>query len=87
MKCIKENNEAFSIFCPEFTRFGSFIIGYKNQGETILIVIEVDENPVFCILVDSYYHKDINIVEKILEEKKIKGIDIICWTHPHKRSF
>ncbi|WP_304580357.1 hypothetical protein, partial [Dubosiella newyorkensis] len=42
------------------------------------------ENPVFCILVDSYYHKDINIVEKILEEKKIKGIDIICWTHPHK---
>ncbi|WP_348665247.1 hypothetical protein [Dubosiella newyorkensis] len=60
-----------------------YVFGYKNQGEAILVIVEVDGKAVFCVLIDSYYCKDKNLIQEILARKRIQWIDIVCWSHPH----
>ena len=36
------------------------VIGYKTQGESIVLFIRVDSNIVFSAVIDSYSYKNIN---------------------------
>ncbi|TGY66201.1 hypothetical protein [Dubosiella muris] len=75
--------QSFPYFIQNEFYLEVYIIGYKNQGEAILIVVEVDGRAVFCVLIDSYHCKDKNLIQEILVKKRIQWIDIICWSHPH----
>lgn len=58
------------------------VIGYKTQGESIVLFVRVDSNIVFSAVIDSYSYKDINKTIEILEKNKVKHINYLCWTHP-----
>lgn len=63
--------------------FHVYTIGYKNEGESILFMIESDFGIVYSGLIDCYERDGINIASNILEERGVGHIDLICWTHPH----
>lgn len=58
------------------------VIGYKTQGESIVLFIRVDSNIVFSAVIDSYSYKNINKTMEILKNNKVKQINYLCWTHP-----
>lgn len=61
-----------------------YVIGEYPWGECILFVLKINDIPKFSVIVDSC-EKAINILnEKLKEYYKIKTIDMLCWTHPHK---
>ncbi len=60
----------------------TYIVGYRKQGEAILFFIFTDNKISFSGLVDCFKTKEINCVEKILDDNKIKNLNFICWTHP-----
>ena len=49
------------------------IIGYKNQGECVLIFVRVDNGICFSALIDCYMTNSIDKVSKILrsEERRV----------------
>lgn len=60
-----------------------FVVGYRGQGESIVVLFR-DENGVsFSMVIDCYRVKDANITRKILSDYGVKKVDVICWTHPH----
>lgn len=61
-----------------------YIVGYKDEGESILVLIRDLERTVFASIIDGYKTNDLNIVKEILEQEKVEKIDVCCWTHPHK---
>lgn len=60
----------------------TYIIGYKNEGESILFFIRVDGGISFSGLVDCFQVDGVNKVKDILAENSICKLDFICWTHP-----
>lgn len=63
-----------------------YTIGYRNQGESIVILIKMDGEVVFSAVIDSfekgkYIHED-SITCKILGDNKVNKLNMICWTHP-----
>ena len=60
----------------------TYIIGYKNEGESILFFIRADGGISFAGLVDCFQIDNINKVKDILMENSICKLDFICWTHP-----
>lgn len=71
------------IFCNKNFYVDTYTIGYKNQGESIVILLFVDDKCIFSCVVDSYLTKDFDIVKRVLSDNKIEALNIICWTHPH----
>ena len=71
------------IFCKNNFFVDTYTIGYKNQGESIIILLFVDNKCIFSCVVDSYHTEDYNIIKRVLNDNKIETLDIICWTHPH----
>ena len=71
------------IFCNNSFYVDTYTIGYKNQGESIVILIYVDDKCIFSCVVDSYLTENCDIIKKILNDNAIKTLNIICWTHPH----
>lgn len=61
----------------------NYVIGYKEEGESIIVFLKLDDEILFSMVVDSY-ENNINHTIKILEDNKIENIDILCWTHPHE---
>lgn len=63
-----------------------FVIGYKNLGESCL-VLYVDKGKsdkvIFSMVIDSYVQNKKNITRKLLKKYNVENIDIVCWTHPH----
>ena len=43
------------------------VIGYHNQGESIVFFIKADGHAVYTGLVDCYRTKELNIVKRVLE--------------------
>lgn len=72
-----------NIFFQETLQLEVNVIGYHEQGESIVFFIKADGHVVYTGLVDCYRTKEQNIVRKVLEEEQVKKIDFICWTHPH----
>lgn len=59
-----------------------FIIGYKTQGESIILVVKSDGIVCYTCIIDCYEHKKINKTVQLLDELKIQFVNTICWTHP-----
>lgn len=60
----------------------TYVIGYKNEGESILFFVRADGGISFSGLVDCYKLDDVDKVKDILQENEIEKLDFICWTHP-----
>ena len=60
------------------------IIGYKSQGESIVVTIGNQEYGYnkFAGIIDCFKVGRNFITKKILKENNIKKLDFICWTHP-----
>lgn len=63
-----------------------FIIGYKNQGESIVILfIDTGEKgcPVkYSIVIDCFKYNKRNITDEILRHYSVSTVSMLCWTHP-----
>ncbi|MBE6325720.1 MAG: hypothetical protein E7077_01465 [Bacteroidales bacterium] len=62
-----------------------FVIGYKNIGESIVVLFRdvhdnVDET-IMSMVIDSYENG--NLTRKILKKYNVNKLDFVCWTHPH----
>ena len=56
-----------------------YLIGYADQGESIVFILkEGTDNVLYSIVVDSYEIGDTNKTKELLKSP----IDILCWTHP-----
>lgn len=56
----------------------TFIIGYKNEGESILFLLLYDDIPIYSGVVDSYETETINCSIELLEQYKIKNLDFFA---------
>ena len=59
------------------------VIGYHDQGESIVFFIKTDGYVVYTGLVDCYKTEEQNAVKAVLEKEQVERIDFVCWTHPH----
>jgi hypothetical protein len=60
----------------------TYLIGYKNAGESIIFIIYTDNNISYTGVIDCYEYNNLNKTIDILNKKNIKNLDFICWTHP-----
>ena len=60
----------------------TYIVGYKSQGESVVFFVRADGNIRFSGLVDCYKLSDYDIVQELLNEKKVENLNFLCWTHP-----
>ena len=64
-----------------------FVIGYKNIGESIVVlfrdVCNGDNRIVMSMLIDSYEKENVNLARKVLSKYQVSKLDFVCWTHPH----
>jgi beta-lactamase superfamily II metal-dependent hydrolase len=60
------------------------IIGYKRQGESILLTIgnKVNGFNKFAGVIDCFKTTSNFITKKLLDDYGINKLDFICWTHP-----
>ena len=59
------------------------VIGYHDQGESIVFFIKTDGIAAYTGLMDCYKTEDQNAVKMVLEKEQVEKIDFVCWTHPH----
>lgn len=63
-----------------------FIVGYKNQGESIVVLfIDINDKkrPVkYSIVMDCFKYQKQNITDEILRRYSVDTISMLCWTHP-----
>jgi beta-lactamase superfamily II metal-dependent hydrolase len=71
-----------NIFITESLTLDVYIIGYKKQGESIILIVKSDGLVSYTCIIDCYEYKKINKTIQILENLGISDIDTICWTHP-----
>lgn len=59
-----------------------YLIGYKNEGESVVFLIKADSKIIFSAVIDCCKYQNINKTIDILEENNIKKLDYLCWSHP-----
>lgn len=60
-----------------------FVIGYRERGESIVILFFDKKRVVYSIVIDSYKAKESEFfTSKILDENKVSKLNMLCWTHP-----
>lgn len=60
-----------------------FVVGYKGQGESIVVLFRDAAKVAFSMVIDCYEVKDYNITKSILKKYGVKSLNVMCWTHPH----
>ncbi len=64
-----------------------FVIGYKNLGESIVVlfrdICNGNNKTIMSLVIDSYEKGELNLIRKILEKYNVDKLDFVCWTHPH----
>lgn len=70
------------IFVREKLIVETFLIGYRNEGESIVFIIYVDDDAFYTGVIDCYEYNSLNKTAEILSENGIEELDFICWTHP-----
>lgn len=66
-------------------RLHVYVIGYSDQGESIVVLFtDKMDNVYYTIVIDSYAKADLNKTVEILQYHKISHIDLLCWSHPDK---
>lgn len=71
-----------NIFIRDKLVLETFLIGYKNLGESIVFIIFIDGEVGYSGVIDCYEYNSLNKTVDILEENGIDALDFICWTHP-----
>lgn len=60
-----------------------YLIGYKNQGESIVVEIkDKNINPAICGIIDCFKYQQLNWTLKLLRKEKINSIQFLFWSHP-----
>lgn len=60
-----------------------FVIGYRERGESIVVLFLEGNIVLYSIVIDSYKTKEgESYTYKILERYNVEHINILCWTHP-----
>lgn len=80
--------KVFEVSSFEHLIVSIFVIGYKNIGESIVILFrDVLNNDIgrviMSMVIDSYEKKELNLTRKILSKYHVERLDFVCWTHPH----
>lgn len=78
LKMVNELNE----FVFKSLTLDVFIIGYKAQGESIVLIVKLDGVISYSCVIDCFEYNNINKTIQILSSLNIKNVDIVCWTHP-----
>ena len=64
-----------------------FVVGYKNIGESIVVLFRDVHNGrdqvIMSMVIDCYERDGLNLVRKILSKYHVEKLDFVCWTHPH----
>lgn len=60
------------------------LIGYKNQGESIIIRLEDDNGLAFCGVIDCFKLGSLNKTVETLQAEKVDTLNFLIWTHPDK---
>lgn len=61
------------------------VIGYKNEGESIVFILKQGKNIYFSSVIDSYEQNNCNFTENLLKQQyNLAKLDYIFWTHPHE---
>ncbi|MEN6554528.1 MAG: hypothetical protein ABFC34_16780 [Methanobacterium sp.] len=69
-------------FVVESLTLDVYIVGYKHQGESIILIVKSDEIVCYTCVIDCFEYNEINKTIQILDDQNISYIDTICWTHP-----
>lgn len=64
--------------------FNVYVIGYQNQGESIIFTLENDFGIAYSGVIDCFEIESTNKTLNLLNELGIKFLDILCWSHPHE---
>lgn len=61
-----------------------YLIGYRSQGESIVILfIDTEDGEVkYSIVNDCYVYEHENLTCQILDKHSARPVTILCWTHP-----
>lgn len=73
-----------TIIIKESLYIDIYLVGYKQEGESIIFIIYANDTINYVGVIDSYEINGFNKTLEILNELKIKIINLLCWTHPHK---
>lgn len=65
-------------------KFNIYVIGYANQGESIIFTLENDYGIIYSGVIDCFENDNLNQTINILNNLKIEKLDVLCWTHPHE---
>ena len=80
--------EAISLSSLSHFRVEVYLIGYTQQGESIIVFFrDLTANVVFySLVIDSFQEADCNKSLEILGNNGIgtSKLDLLCWTHPDK---
>lgn len=71
-----------NIFIRKGLTLETYLIGYKNAGESIIFIVYADDNIKYSGVIDCYEYGSLNKTIEILEDKGVETLDFICWTHP-----
>lgn len=64
-----------------------FVIGYKNIGESVIVLFRDQHDnvdvTVMSMVIDCYEKDGLNLIRKVLKKYHVDKLDFVCWTHPH----
>lgn len=59
------------------------LIGYRSQGESIIVRLVESDVTLYCLVVDCYSLRKRNITVELLRSYHVSHINLLCWSHPH----
>lgn len=75
----------FNIEDYKNVRLRIFVIGYSDQGESIVtLFMDEHEHVFYTMVVDCYAKGDVNKTKELLDKFHVVHIDLLCWSHPDK---
>lgn len=75
----------FNIEDYKNVRLRIFVIGYSDQGESIVtLFMDNHEHVFYTMVVDCYAKGDVNKTKELLDKFHVEHIDLLCWSHPDK---
>lgn len=78
---MKNNEIHISSFSNFLVRI--FVIGYKNEGESNVVLFFDGDNVVFSMIIDCFKKENLNLASDLLVKYGVKKLDLAFWTHPH----
>lgn len=62
-----------------------YLIGYPNEGESILFLIRtsgVENRIIYSGVIDSFEVDNVNQTQNLMDYFSLEQVDFLCWTHP-----